>query len=59
MSDSSKKDIRRQKMAQNSTKKEQISEEQKFVSRSKKQFKKQIEDMKADELWEDWENEIH
>lgn len=58
MSDSDKKDLRRQKLA-DTHKKEKITEEQRFVSKSKKQFKKQIEDMKADELWEDWENEIY
>lgn len=58
MSDSSNKDLRRQKINQNQQKKEKVSEEQRFVSKSKKQLKKQIEDMRADELWEDWENEI-
>lgn len=58
MSDSEKKDLRRQKLSE-THKKEKITEEQRFISKSKKQFKKQIEDMKADELWEDWENEIY
>jgi hypothetical protein len=53
-----KKENRRQKLSENH-KKEKISEEQRFIAKSKKQFKKQIEDMKADELWEDWENEIY
>lgn len=53
-----KKEQRRQKLS-DTHKKEKISEEQRFVSKSKKQFKKQIEDMRAEELWEDWENEIH
>lgn len=59
MSDSSKKDLRRQKIANNHNKKERVSEEQRFISKSKKQLKKQVEDMRAEELWEDWENEIH
>lgn len=59
MSDPDKKDLRRQKFNQNISKKEKISEEQRFISKSKKQLKKQKENMKADELWEDWENEIH
>jgi uncharacterized protein YnzC (UPF0291/DUF896 family) len=53
-----KKENRRQKLSENH-KKEKISEEQRFMSKSKKQFKKQIEDIKADELWEDWENELY
>lgn len=59
MSDSSKKDLRRQNLANNQYKKEKVSEEQRFISKSKKQLKKQVEDMRAEELWEDWENEIH
>jgi hypothetical protein len=35
-----------------------VSEEQRFVSKSKKQHKRKIQDMKAEEIWEDWENEI-
>lgn len=58
MSDQEKKDNRRQKLSQNH-KKEKISEEQRFVSKSKKRFKKEIEQIKAEELWEDWENEIY
>lgn len=59
MLDPDKKDIRRQKFVDKTYKKPKISEEQRFVSKSKKQFKKKIEDIKEEELWEDWENEIH
>lgn len=52
------KENRRQKLNEN-IRKEKVSEEQKFLSKSKKQFKRQVQDLKADELWEDWENEIH
>ena len=52
-----KKDQRRQKISE-AYKKEKVSEEQRFLSKSKKQFKRQLEDIKAEELWEDWENEI-
>lgn len=52
------KELRRKKIT-DTYKKEKISEEQRFVSKSKKQFKKQKQDIRADELWEDWENEIH
>lgn len=54
-----KKDLRRQKLADKNYKKQNLSEEQRFLSKSKKQLKKKMEDIKADELWEDWENEIH
>lgn len=33
-----------------------ISDEQKFEHKSKKQFKHRLQDMKQQELWEDWEN---
>jgi len=59
MLDPDKKDIRRQKFVDKNYKKPKVSEEQRFVSKSKKQFKKKIEDIKEEELWEDWENEIH
>jgi hypothetical protein len=54
-----KKDLRRQKLAEKSFKSDNVSEEQRFVSKSKKQHKRKIQDMRAEELWEDWENEIH
>jgi predicted polyphosphate/ATP-dependent NAD kinase len=59
MSDSDKKDVRRQKFLDKSFKKEKVSEEQKFVAKNKKQLKRRMENMKAEELWEDWENEIY
>lgn len=59
MADSDKKDLRRQKLADKSYKKQKISEEQRFISKSKKELKKKIEYIREEELWEDWENEIH
>lgn len=56
--DNNNKDLRRQKFADKTYKKHQVSDEQRFVSKSKKRFKKQIEEMREEELWEDWENEI-
>jgi hypothetical protein len=55
--DNNRKDARRQKFSHSkpSNKKYEITEEQKFVSRSKKQLKKKIEEIKSEELWEDWE----
>lgn len=58
MTDNDKKDLRRQKFVDKTYKKPHISDEQKFISKSKKQFKKKIEDIREEELWEDWENEI-
>lgn len=57
MSDPDKKDLRRQKLADKNYKKHQVSEEQRFMSKSKKQFKKQIEEIREEELWEDWEQD--
>lgn len=59
MSDLDKKDVRRQKFIDKNLKKQQVSEEQRFVAKNKKQLKRKMEDIKADELWEDWENEIY
>lgn len=54
------KDNRRQKkIVDKNYKKPTISEEQKFLSKSKKQLKKRMEDIRAEELWEDWEDEIY
>ena len=57
--DNNYKDLRRQKMVDKNTKKDMVSEEQRFLSKSSKQHKRKVQDMKADELWEDWENEIY
>lgn len=59
MSDSdNRKDLRRQKLNSKSFKKPKVSEEQRFISKSKKQLKKKIEHIREEEIWEDWENEI-
>jgi hypothetical protein len=58
MADQDRKDIRRKNLADKTYSKPSISEEQRFISKSKKQLKKKIEDIKAEELWEDWEDEI-
>jgi hypothetical protein len=58
MLDPDKKDLRRQKFVDKTYKKPRVSEEQRFVSKTKKQFKKKIEDIREEELWEDWDNEV-
>lgn len=54
------KDHRRQKFLNksklNSNKKNDYSEEQRFMSKSKKELKRKLEDMRGDELWEDWDD---
>jgi hypothetical protein len=52
------KDQRRQNIADKHYKKPLVSEEQRFVSKTKKQMKRKMQDIQADELWEEWENEI-
>jgi hypothetical protein len=59
MSESDKKDLRRQKFVDKNFKKQKVSEEQRFIAKIKKEHKRKIEDIKGDELWEDWENEIY
>jgi hypothetical protein len=58
MSDQDKKDLRRQKL-EKAYKKDRISEEQRHLSKSKKEHKKKMQEMQAEEKWEDWENEIY
>lgn len=58
MLDPDKKDLRRQKFVEKTYQKPRVSDEQRFVSKSKKQFKKKIEEIREEELWEDWENEV-
>lgn len=56
-SDNNNKDLRRQKFfSKNSPKRDSVSEEQRFISKSKKQLKKKMEDIRGEELWEDWED---
>lgn len=56
MNDPNDKDQRRQKFQNKNVKKYDYSEEQRFISKSKKERKKKIEEIRGDELWEDWEN---
>lgn len=51
------KDLRRQKFLNKNSKKHDLSEEQRFLSKSKKERKKKLEDIRGEELWEDWENQ--
>ena len=51
-----RKDNRRRNILNKNLKKEQISEEQRFLSKAKKQKKQQIEELREEELWDDWEN---
>lgn len=62
MTDDLDRDNRKNKKKHNSIAKSkhknfsEISEEQRFISKSKKAFKHKIEDIRSDELWEDWED---
>lgn len=57
MSEPEKKDLRRQKFVDKTYKKQKVSEEQRFIAKSKKEFKKKIEHIREEELWEDWEED--
>lgn len=50
-----RKDSRRKNLQNNFRSKQEVSEEQKFLNKTKKQLKKRIEDTRAEEAWEDWE----
>lgn len=59
MSDQDKKDIRRQNQFLNKNKqKPKVSEEQRYISKSKKQLKNKIKEIQAEEIWEDWEQDF-
>lgn len=59
MSDQDKKDIRRQNQFLNKNKqKPKVSEEQRYLSKSKKQLKNKIKEIQAEEIWEDWEQDF-
>lgn len=52
------KDQRRQKFQNKNIKKHHdYSEEQRYLSKSKKERRKKIEDIRGEELWEDWESQ--
>lgn len=57
MTDDYRKDLRRQNIHGKNFKKHQVSEEQRFLSKSKSQLKKKKQDLYEEELWEDWEQD--
>ena len=57
MPDPDKKDIRRQKLTERTQKKFKVSEEQRHIAKVKKQHKNKLQEMQAEEKWQDWEEE--
>lgn len=51
-----RKDLRRKKINSKNIKKFDLSDEDKFLYKSKKHIKKKKEEMRQEELWEDWDN---
>lgn len=56
MKDPDRKESRRKIFDNDFKTKIEISEEQRFLNKAKKQFKKKIEDVRAEEAWDDWED---
>lgn len=56
MKDNDRKENRRKNWDHTFKQKGEISEEQRFLNKAKKQFKKKIEDVRAEEAWDDWED---
>jgi len=52
------KESRRKKFNSKHDKKSEIPEELRFISKSKKQIKRRLEEIKEEEIWEDWEENI-
>jgi hypothetical protein len=50
-----RKNTRREKIVSKNFKKNKISEEQRFLSKVKKEKRQKIEHLREEELWEDWE----
>lgn len=51
-----RKDQRRQNFFIKNNKKNDFAEDQRFVSKSKKERKKKIENLRGEEVWEDWQD---
>jgi hypothetical protein len=52
-----RKEFRRNKIKNSNKSKTELSDEQRFLKKSKKRLKQQIEDTRSEEVWEDWENQ--
>lgn len=52
----SDKNFRRNKFNNKYLKKYQVSQEEKFISKSNKHFKNKKQKIKEEEPWEDWDN---
>jgi len=51
-----RKDFRRKNIKNKSLDKKNFFDEENNIPKIRKELKKRIEDMKADEIWEDWED---
>lgn len=51
-----RKDFRRKNIKNKSLDKRDRFEDETYAPKARKEIKKRMEDMKADEIWEDWEN---
>jgi hypothetical protein len=51
-----RKDYRRKNIKNKSLDKRNGFDDESYVPKVRKEIKKRMEDMKADEIWEDWEN---
>lgn len=51
-----RKEIAKKNFTNKKKRDKDISEEQRFISKTKKQFKSKIEDIRQEELWEDWDH---
>lgn len=51
-----RKDYRRKNIKNKSLDKKDYLDEESYTPKARKEIKKRMEDMKADEIWEDWEN---
>lgn len=53
------KDLRRKKFLNKTLKKQKTSEEERFLSREKHQKKKNLEYIREEEIWDEWEQEYN
>lgn len=57
--DHKEKRVRKEKFESKKNKKFDFSEEKQFERKSIKGFKNKVRELREEELWEDWENEVH
>jgi hypothetical protein len=54
-----RKNYRREKLSNKKKTSKDLDQSYKDIKKIKKEYRSKIEEMEQEELWEEWENEIH